>query len=68
VDRQVVGMSQFTVSGSYLARRGYWQNFTKTLEAVDPAGARERAFSQVGGSHHVSRQYIRIATVTGISP
>ena len=56
-------MGRYSVSGSYLARRGFWQTFTKQLEAADAAGARERAVSQLGGCHGVARKLIRIESV-----
>ncbi|HEV2316790.1 MAG TPA: 50S ribosomal protein L18Ae [Thermoplasmata archaeon] len=57
--------STWKVTGAFLARRGYWQNFAKLLDAKDAAAARERAVSQIGGSHHVGRSLIRIDSVEG---
>lgn len=56
-------MPRWTVVGSYLARRDYWQTFTKEVEAVSESAAREVALSQLGGSHRVRRQLVRIASV-----
>ncbi len=57
-------MPQFVVVGSFLARRGYWQPFSKLHEADSPATAREWALSEIGGCHHVKRQLIRIESVS----
>ncbi len=57
-------MATWLVKGSYLARRGYWQGFSKRLPAKDEAAARERAVSQLGGCHGVARRLIRIESVT----
>jgi ribosomal protein L20A (L18A) len=54
----------FTVKGSFYARRGYWQPFTKQHEADDPKDAVHWALSEIGGCHHVKRNLIRIETVT----
>jgi ribosomal protein L20A (L18A) len=51
------------VTGTYLARRGCWQSFTKQFEATNEAGARERALSEVGSSHHVKRSLVRLSSV-----
>jgi ribosomal protein L20A (L18A) len=56
-------MGRYSVVGSYLARRGFWQSFTKQLEASNAAAAQERAVSQLGGSHGVARRLIRIESV-----
>jgi len=58
--------SQWSVTGRYLARRGYWQNFTKRCEAAQADEARERILSQIGGNHHVPRYQIRIDKVEEI--
>ena len=57
-------MPLYTVTGSFYARRGYWQGFTKTHEAKDPDTAREWALSEIGGCHHVKRHEIRVDSVT----
>ena len=54
----------FTVTGSFYARRGYWQVFTKRHEAESEAMAREWTVSEIGGCHHVKRHQIRIDSVT----
>ncbi|MCI4350510.1 MAG: hypothetical protein L3K15_03235 [Thermoplasmata archaeon] len=56
----------FTVKGRFLARRGYWQTFTKRLEAASAAAAKELAFSAIGGSHHVARHLVTIEAVEAI--
>jgi ribosomal protein L20A (L18A) len=56
-------MSRWAVRGSYLARRDFWQSFTKVREAPDARGARERVLSEIGGCHHVPRTRIRIDSV-----
>jgi ribosomal protein L20A (L18A) len=53
-------MPKWTVRGSFYARRGYWQVFTKECDATTDAAAREWALSEIGSCHHVRRQYIRI--------
>ena len=55
--------SQWTVTGRYLARRGFWQPFTKRCEAEKAEEARERVLSQIGGNHHVPRFQVRIDKV-----
>ncbi len=57
-------MPMWTVRGSFNARRGYWQPFTKTHEAESGEQAREWALSEIGGCHHVKRAQIQIASVT----
>ncbi len=56
-------MPVFTVRGSFYARRGYWQAFSKTHEAETGELAREWALSEIGGCHHVKRSRIRIESV-----
>ena len=56
-------MPQFKVEGSFYARRGYWQPFTKVHDAENAELAREWALSEIGGCHHVKRHQIRIASV-----
>jgi len=56
-------MPSWTVEGSYYARRGYWQSFSKHCEADSGATAREWALSEIGGCHGVKRHQIRIAKV-----
>ncbi len=57
-------MPVYTVHGSFYARRGYWQPFTKEHEAPSEAVAREWAFSEIGGCHGVNRHRIRIDSVS----
>jgi ribosomal protein L20A (L18A) len=56
-------MPKYRVAGSFLARRGYWQPFTKEHEAPTPETAREWAYSEIGGCHGVARRRIRIDSV-----
>ena len=63
-----MALGHWTVTGSYLARRDDWQSFTKVCEADSAEKAKERALSEIGGSHHVKRTLIRIATVTQVPP
>lgn len=56
-------MPVFTVTGTFYARRGYWQGFTKRHEADSEGIAREWALSEIGGCHHVKRHQIRVASV-----
>ncbi len=61
-------MAKWTVRGTFNARRGYWQTFTKTHAAESGEVAREWALSEIGGCHHVKRSQIRIDSVTEASP
>jgi len=56
-------MPTFTVTGTFYARRGYWQPFAKRHEADSANLAREWALSEIGGCHHVKRHEIRIESV-----
>jgi ribosomal protein L20A (L18A) len=56
-------MPLYIVSGSFYARRGYWQPFSKQHDADSEAAAREWAVSEIGGCHHVKRHQIRIDSV-----
>ena len=60
-------MPEFQVQGSFYARRGYWQTFTKTHEAQSADVAREWTLSEIGGCHHVKRSYIRINSVAEVA-
>jgi ribosomal protein L20A (L18A) len=60
-------MATWQVRGSFYARRGYWQTFTKSCEAASDAAAREWALSEIGSCHHVKRHQIRIDAVTAAS-
>lgn len=57
-------MPVFTVKGSFNARRGYWQTFTKQHEAPSADAAREWTYSEIGGCHGVKRGRIRIEAVS----
>ncbi len=57
-------MPDYLVQGSFYARRGYWQPFTKRHEAPSEAVATEWALSEIGGCHGVKRHRIRIEKVT----
>ncbi|MFY9717823.1 MAG: 50S ribosomal protein L18Ae [Thermoplasmata archaeon] len=59
-------MPVFTVIGSFYARRGYWQSFTKLHEADTESIAREWALSEIGGCHHVKRHEIRVESVAAV--
>ncbi len=61
-------MVQWSVAGSFLARRGVWQRFVKTHEAGSPEQAREWALSEIGGRPPVGRRFIRIEAVTQARP
>ncbi|HTT17261.1 MAG TPA: 50S ribosomal protein L18Ae [Thermoplasmata archaeon] len=56
-------MPSYRVAGAFLARRGYWQPFTKEHDAPTPELAREWAYSEIGGCHGVKRPLIRIDSV-----
>jgi ribosomal protein L20A (L18A) len=56
-------MPTWAVRGSYLARRDYWQRFTKVREAPDAEAAKELALSEIGSTHHVARRWIRLEKV-----
>lgn len=59
-------MPAFQVTGSFYARRGYWQPFTKVHDATSADLAREWALSEIGGCHHVRRSRIRIDSVAEV--
>jgi len=59
-------MPHFRVQGTFYARRGYWQEFTKVHDAESAELAREWALSEIGGCHHVKRHQIRIASVAEV--
>ncbi|HTT14956.1 MAG TPA: 50S ribosomal protein L18Ae [Thermoplasmata archaeon] len=61
-------MPQWTVEGSFYARRGYWQPFSKTHEAPTKEAAAEWTLSEIGGCHHVKRHQIRIVNVGPAAP
>ena len=53
----------YQVHGTFYARRGYWQPFTKEHEADTKENAVHWALSEIGGCHGVKRQLIRIDRV-----
>jgi ribosomal protein L20A (L18A) len=57
----------FSVTGSFYARRGYWQTFTKQHEADSREIALHWALSEIGGCHNVKRHLIRIESVAEIT-
>ncbi|MCI4366492.1 MAG: 50S ribosomal protein L18a [Thermoplasmata archaeon] len=60
-------MARWAVKGSFLARRGDWQVFTKTCDAASADQAKEWAFSEIGGCHGVGRRLIRIASISEVA-
>ncbi|MFZ0891232.1 MAG: 50S ribosomal protein L18Ae [Thermoplasmata archaeon] len=56
-------MANWSVTGTFYARRGAWQGFTKHCEAPSAEQATEWAYSEIGGCHHVKRRQIRITAV-----
>lgn len=62
--RSAFFMTEWSVVGTFLARRGDWQSFSKHCDAPTAALAREWALSEIGGCHGVKRSQVRIATVT----
>ncbi len=56
-------MPAWSVKGSFYARRGQWQTFTKHCEGPSAEQATEWAYSEIGGCHHVKRGQIRITSV-----
>ena len=59
-------MTHFKVQGSFYARRGYWQAFTKLHDADTAEIAREWALSEIGGCHRVKRHQIRIESIAEV--
>ena len=56
-------MTVFIVQGTFYARRGYWQAFSKQHDADSAEIAREWALSEIGGCHAVKRHQIRITSI-----
>jgi ribosomal protein L20A (L18A) len=56
-------LPKYRVLGSFLARRDYWQPFSKEHDAPSPEIAREWAYSEIGGCHGVQRRRIRIDSI-----
>ncbi|HEV2449798.1 MAG TPA: 50S ribosomal protein L18Ae [Thermoplasmata archaeon] len=61
-------MTQYTVTGSFRARRGYWQPFVIRRDAETEERARERVLSDLGSRHRVTRELIRIESVAAPAP
>ncbi len=61
-------MPSFTVEGTFYARRGFWQPFSKVHDAPSKEAAVEWALSEIGGCHGVKRRQIRIHKVSSPSP
>jgi ribosomal protein L20A (L18A) len=59
-------MPKWTVSGTFYARRNFWQPFTMTHDADTKETALHWALSEIGGCHHVKRHLIRVASVTEV--
>jgi len=57
----------FSVRGSFYARRGYWQTFTKEHDAETQETALHWALSEIGGCHNVKRHLIRIDSVSEVA-
>jgi ribosomal protein L20A (L18A) len=57
----------YSVRGSFYARRGYWQGFTKQHDADTEAIALHWALSEIGGCHNVKRHLIRIESVAEVT-
>lgn len=60
-------MTHWEVQGSFLARRGFWQAFSKRCEAASAEEARHWVLSEIGGCHHIARRLIRVAAVTEVA-
>jgi ribosomal protein L20A (L18A) len=61
-----VNVPTFSVRGSFYARRGYWQAFTKVHDADSQETALHWALSEIGGCHNVKRHLIRIESVSEV--
>lgn len=66
--RAEVIVPTFSVRGSFYARRGYWQTFTKQHDADTQDTAVHWALSEIGGCHNVKRHQIRIESVSEVLP
>lgn len=53
-------MADWILRGAFLARRNYWQTFTKSSTAADSEAAREQVLSLIGSCQGVKRRNIRI--------
>jgi ribosomal protein L20A (L18A) len=56
-------MVEYSVRGSFRARRGYWQPFVMARAAASEAAAREKVLSELGSCHGVKRALVRIESV-----
>ena len=61
-------MTEYSVTGSFRARRGYWQPFVLRRTADSEARAREQVLSDLGSRHRVGRELIRIDTIAPVAP
>jgi ribosomal protein L20A (L18A) len=60
-------MNEYTVSGTFRARRGYWQPFVLRRSAESEDRAREQVLSDLGSRHRVTRHLIRIESIAPVS-
>ncbi|MCI4337834.1 MAG: 50S ribosomal protein L18a [Thermoplasmata archaeon] len=60
-------MAEYALTGSFRARRGYWQPFVLRRSAQTEAIARESVLSDIGSRHHVKRGLIRIDQVDSVT-
>ena len=59
-------MSQFAVSGRFQGRDG-WQEFSRSVEAVNESVAREHTFAEFGSKHGLRRAQVEIGDVQSTS-
>ncbi|PSQ52205.1 50S ribosomal protein L18a [Halobacteriales archaeon SW_8_65_20] len=55
-------MSEYTVSGRFVARDG-WQAFETAIEAENESVAKERTYANLGSQHGLNRTEIEIEGV-----
>ncbi|MFD1513873.1 50S ribosomal protein L18Ae [Halomarina rubra] len=55
-------MSQFTVSGRFQGRDG-WEEFSKTIDAVNESVAREHTLADFGSKHGLKRTQVEISEI-----
>jgi ribosomal protein L20A (L18A) len=58
---------RWSITGRFLARRSYWQTFTKVCEAASAEQAKEWVLSEIGGCHGVKRRVIRVESVAEVA-
>jgi len=58
---------RWSITGRFLARRSYWQTFTKVCEAPSAERATEWVLSEIGGCHGVKRRGIRVESVAEVT-